>query len=247
MLKHWMAAVLIVSCLGAHVAQAQDGDREDRKRAAINPEVLTEGFLAAHPDLRWRGEAFSEYEKGNYQVALTYLERAARYADKPSQAVIAEMYWKGVGVPVDKPLAYVWMDIAAERLYHDFVVYRERYWRDLTEAERSEALERGQAILAEYGDDVAKPRLEKILRAERRKITGSRVGSVGNLTIIPFTGPLAGSGMQVRGNEYYDEKYWRPAAYWRLQDQIWRAPLRGRVDVGDVQNVPDEEANNHEN
>lgn len=216
--------------------RAQEGEA----RAAIDPQVLTEGFLASHPDLRWRGEAFAEYEKENYELALTYLMRAARHADKPSQAVIAEMYWKGIGVPADRPLGYAWMDIAAERLYHDFVVHRERYWRELSEAERADALQRGQAILAEYGDDAAKPRMEKILRAARRKITGSRVGSVGNIQIIPFTGPLAGSGMQIKGEEYYADKYWRPQQYWRLQDEIWQAPLRGRVDVGDVQSVPEE-------
>ena len=40
---------------------------------------------------------------------------------------------------------------------------------------------------AALADDAAKPRLEAVLRREKRKVTGSRVGFVGTLTIIPFT------------------------------------------------------------
>ncbi|KAF1712433.1 hypothetical protein CSC70_02620 [Pseudoxanthomonas kalamensis DSM 18571] len=226
---------LILLCTPFAVAHAE-------KKAEISQDVMTEGFLAAHPDLRWRSEGIKAYEAKNYSQALEYLQRAARYADKPSQAIIAEMYWRGVGVPQDRALGYAWMDIAAERLYHEFVVYRESYWEALDETQRADAIERGQAVLAEYGDDVAKPRLEQILRRERRSVTGSRLGFVGNITIIPFTGPLAGSGMTLSGDQYYDRKYWEPKRYWQLQDEIWKAPLRGRVDVGGVEQVDDAES-----
>ena len=202
---------------------------------APDPATMTEGFLAAHPDLRWRLEGLRAYEARDYEVALSRLQRAARHGDKPAQAIIAEMHWRGIGVPQDKPLGYAWMDIAAERLSPAFLAPREAYWEALTPAEREDAIARGQAVLAEYGDDVAKPRLEKILKRERRNVTGSRLGFVGNLTIIPFTGPLAGTGMTVSGEEYYAEKYWEPKAYWAHQDTLWNAPLRGRVTVGDLE------------
>ena len=204
----------------------------------IDPAVLTEGFLAAHPDLRWRAEGVRSYERKDYAVALAEFRRAAYHGDKPAQAMIAEMYWNGVGVEVDRPLAYAWMDIAAERLYHDFLVRREGMWSALDEAQQRDALVRGQPLMAEYGDDAAKPRLEKILRREGRRATGSRVGYVGNLTIVPFTGPLAGTGMTLTGEEYFAPKYWQPEKYWELQDTIWKAPLKGRVRVGEVENVP---------
>ncbi|UWX04086.1 hypothetical protein H1235_01015 [Pseudoxanthomonas sp. NC8] len=51
---------------------------------------------------------------------------------------------------------------------------------------------RGKALLAEFGDDAAKPRLEKVLRKESRQVTGSRTGSVGFVRIVPMTGPMAG-------------------------------------------------------
>lgn len=127
------------------------------QEARIDPAVLTEGFLAAHPDLRWRAEGVRSYEKKDYAVALAEFRRAAYYGDKPAQAMIAEMYWNGIGVATDRSLAYAWMDIAAERLYHDFLVRREGIWSALDAAEQQDALSRGQALMAEYGDDAAKP------------------------------------------------------------------------------------------
>ena len=223
-----IAALLLA--LGTMPALAQTAKTEQ-----VDPALVTEGFLAAHPDLRWRLEGLRAYEARDYPLALTYLKRAARHADKASQAIIAEMHWRGLGVPQDRALGYAWMDIAAERLYPTFLAHREAYWEALTAAEREDAIARGQAVLAEYGDDAAKPRLEKVLKRERRSVTGSRVGFVGTLTIIPFTGPLAGTGMSVSGHEYYADKYWEPKAYWAHQDQVWNAPLRGRVVVGDVE------------
>ncbi|HYM86791.1 MAG TPA: hypothetical protein VET30_08640, partial [Pseudoxanthomonas sp.] len=229
----WLFVLLIY----AQVPLVTGAEREDAShKPQIDPAVITEGFLAAHPDLRWRGEGVRSYQRKDYALALEQLLRAARYGDKPSQAMIAEMYWQGTGVAQNRELGYAWMDIAAERMYADFLADRERYWEQLDEAGRERAIERGQAILAEYGDDVAKPRLAKVLRRER-KMTGSRVGFVGNLTIIPATGPLAGTGMTISGDQYYAPKYWQPEKYWQLQDEIWRAPLRGKVSVGDIESV----------
>ncbi len=204
----------------------------------IPAEVMTEGFLSAHPDLRWRREALHAYANKRYDEAMEYFLRSARYADKPAQAMIAEMYWKGIGVPQDRALGYAWMDLAAERFYSNFVIRREQYWETLDAAQQRQAIERGQPLLAEYGDAAAKPRMAKILRKQRMS-TGSRVGFVGNLQIIPFTGPDAGSGMSIRGDEYYAPKYWRAEEYFKWQDEVWDAPgaRKGKVQVGEVENA----------
>ena len=201
----------------------------------ISPELMTEGFLSAHPDLRWRREGLHAYANERYDEAMTYFLRAARYADKPSQAMIAQMHWNGVSAARDRAIGYAWMDLAAERFYPNLLILREAYWTALSEAEQRDAVERGQALLADYGDDVAKPRMAQALR-RGRAVTGSRVGFVGNLEIIPFTGPNAGSGMAIRGDEYYAPKYWEPDQYFQMQDRAWNAPVReGRVEVGELE------------
>jgi len=204
----------------------------------IAPELLTEGFLAAHPDIRWRREGLHAFHNERYGEALGHFRKAAAYADKASMAMLAEMHWKGLGVPVDRPIGYAWMDLAAERMYPNFTILRERYWGDLSPAERDDAIRRGQALLAEFGDEVAKPRLERILRRERRQLTGSRTGSSGFVRIIPMTGPMAGKGAVMRAEDYYRREYWEPGYYWAWQDQVWKAPPREKVDVGDPEQVP---------
>lgn len=204
---------------------------------AREQEVLSsEAFLSDHPDMLNRLRAMEALKRGDRVRAANYFRRAAHYADKQSQAGYAEMLWEGRGVPQDRAAAYAWMDLAAERGYTLFLVFRERYWNALDEIERTRALEVGKGIYAEYGDDVAKPRLEKILRRASRNITGSRTGSVGALTII-IPGP--GDGTVIDGRTFYDKRFWEPARYWQWQKEIVEKAKEGRVIVGDLQRTPD--------
>ena len=144
-------------------------------------------FMKGHPDLFWRIRGREFYARGDYPRARECFERAARFADKPSQAMLGEMHWSGRGGAQDRALAYAWMDLAAERYYEDFYILRERYWAKLDMAEREQALLRGQALLRKYGDDKAKRRLAKVLVRERpdKLAVG---GFFGNLPIIPPSG-----------------------------------------------------------
>ena len=197
--------------------------------------VKSSGFLAAHPDLRWRGAGMLALEAGNAELAAGHFQRAARFADKPSQAMVADMLWRGEGVAQDRPRAYAWMDLAAERQYKPFLAKREFYWQQLDKAQQDRALAIGREVYAAYGDDVAKPRLETLLRRERRKSTGSRTGAVGALQIrIPGPG---GVWHTVSGQEYYAERFWEPAEYWAWTDQAWKDPPSGRVDVRPIEKV----------
>ncbi len=189
----------------------------------------TDGFLAYHPDLRWRKEGLGRYEDGELGLALVAFKRSAKYADKGAQGMVAEMYWKGEGTAADKALAYAWMDLAAERGYKDFLTLREYYWRELDPRERERALKVGKEIYAEYGDEVAKPRLEKKINKGRRLATGSRTGFKGSLTIMV---PGAGGWISMDANEYYKDEYWQPEQYFKWQDDLWRNYQRGRVEVG---------------
>lgn len=105
-----------------------------------------------HPDLFYRDAAIRSYQAGSKEQALVLFLKAACFADKPSQAIIAAMYWNGDGVPQDRALAYAWMDLAADRGYADLLAQREQYWAQLSPDERQRAIEQGRRIYAEYED-----------------------------------------------------------------------------------------------
>lgn len=200
--------------------------------AADDPRVLTsQGFLGAHPDLRWRLEGQRAFEDGQGELALGYFQRAAKFADKPAQGMIAEMLWAGELVEQDRAAAYAWMDLAAERAFRPMLIRREVFWRALSAAERERALEVGRGLYAQYGDDVAQPRMERKLRSERRRITGSRTGFVGALQI---TIPTLSGDVTIDGSQYYHPDYWQPERYWAWQEKGWKDPPRGVVDVGPI-------------
>jgi hypothetical protein len=104
--------------------------------------------------------------------------------------------------------------------------------------DRARVLEVGEPLYEEYGDDVAKPRLEQELRRGQRNITGSRVGFVGALE-IRMAGP-GGQPLSISGDQYYADKYWRAERYWEWTDEIWSAPPKGRVDVGELERLSGE-------
>lgn len=194
-------------------------------------EVLTAGFLDFHPDLKYRIKGITAYQKGEMAAALDAFQKSARYADKASQAMVAEMLWKGEGTPADLVLAYVWMDLAAERGFRSFSARREIYWQALDAEQRDAALAAGPGVFAKYGDDVAQPRLERKLNAGRRSATGSRVGSIGGLQIrIP--GP--GGYTTIDGSTYYASHYWRPDEYFEWQNDVWNVLPQTHVDVGPI-------------
>ena len=211
-----------------------------QKKSADSVVMNSHGFLSAHPDLNWRLKGLEAYQKGEFEEALMLFRKAARYADKPAQGMVAEMLWQGQGTAQDKPLAYAWMDLAAERMYPTMVLNRERYWKQLDEAQRAEAIERGKAVFAEFADAVAKPRLEVQLRRARNSATGSRAGGAGRTVAISIAGP--GGMTTIDGSQYYQDKFWEPEQYWTWQDNDWRVLPRGRVDIGPLEALPPEGA-----
>ena len=123
----------------------------------------------------------------------------------------------------------------AERNYVGFIALRERYWKELSAAERERAVQEGQAIYAKFGDAAAKPRYEFQLRVGKREMTGSRTGFNRGVQ-IEIPGP-AGSQM-IEGSKFYDERYWDAKKYWAWQDRVWRNPNGVRVTVGEIEQIP---------
>ena len=215
-------------------AVAQSSTKPD---SVIDSTILNAGFLTGHPDLRFRLQGVEAFKEGKHTQALQAFQRASLYGDKPSQAMVAEMLWNGQGAEADRALAYAWMDLAAERAYLPFLRLRERYWDSLDASEQARALTEGIAVYARYGDSVAQPRLDAVLRRERRKATGSRTGFIGSLKI--YTPGADGHEQQIDGSKFYDPKYWDPVQYRAWQDSIWTEPKIGTVNVGSVEAVSD--------
>lgn len=187
------------------------------------------GFLAAHPDVGERKRGFWHLERGDVPRALEAFRRAARFADKPSMAMLAELYWEGRLVHRDRPAAYAWMDLAAERGYPAFIARRERYWAALDANERQRAVDVGEPLYAKFGDAVARRRLETLLDRARFAITGSRVGFIGPLNIlVPQDQMLLGFS----GDTYYQHRFWQPERYFEFTDRLWSGWPQGEVAVG---------------
>ncbi|TZF89873.1 tetratricopeptide repeat protein [Cognatilysobacter lacus] len=220
-----LAPLVVLAPITGRSADAKPAVAQDAR--SLQYELAFRG----HPDLQYRMYGVERYRKGEFAEAMTLLRRAARFGDKPSQGLIAEMYATGQGVPVDAALAYAWMDLAAERGYQDFVVRRERYWARMSEADRARAVSKGRAIYAEYGDDVAKPRFADQLRKASKDGVGSRTGFHGTVNITTPLGDQTVDAEQLRSRGYWDAD-----KYWAAQDVLWKNP-GGRVESGDLQDV----------
>ena len=230
----WTVSLLPALCLVAPLSSAAKPQRLPAD-PTTDPAMIAAGFLDGHPDLKYRKHGLAAYGEGRHQEALAHFRRAARYGDKPSQSMVAEMYWSGQATEQDRVLGYVWMDLAAERGYAVFVAMRERYWAELTRDERLRVAAAGEAVYAEFGDAVAQPRLATVLRRTSRNVTGSRTGMVGNVKIfIPGPGGIEDDGMQIDGATFYHPRYWDPVQYQAWQDTIWMNPRLGTVSVGAV-------------
>ncbi|HVI59393.1 MAG TPA: hypothetical protein VM619_11075 [Luteimonas sp.] len=234
----WLVATLFLaaSIIPTTGVASDAGDPGDL--AAILDDTT---FLAAHPDMRWRKLAIDAHKAGRDEQAREYFQRAALYADKFSQAAYAEMLWKGEGGGQDRPLAYAWMDLAAQRGSRALLMRREYYWSQLDEAEKARAQDVGQAVYARYGDKVARPRQEREMRVGRNRATGSRLGAPGGGRICTSVdaGALRGSsgtdrgsilggacGYPVDAEAYYAPRLWEPAQYWAWQDQLLEESMR---------------------
>lgn len=146
--------------------------------------VETAVFLRHHPDVRGRLDGLVALDEGREEAALEHFREASGYGDKVSQGMVAEMYWNGQGVPVQRALAYAWMDLAAERGYVSLIGKREQYWAALSEQERAQAKAIGESLYQEFGDAVSLPRLHTSISQGRRQASGGRVGAGGSVMAI---------------------------------------------------------------
>jgi hypothetical protein len=195
-----------------------------------------------HPDQYGEFSGMQHYAAGHYKAAMTSFLLGARYADKLSQLSIGLMYLNGQGVQKDPVEAFAWVAIAAERKYPQFIETRDGIWSTLNAAQRAQAKVRIDALYAEYGDQVAKPRMARALRWSLAEATGfelgyDRSGSVISLSTNnppPACGAQTIDGAPITGcGDLYAESRWNPKKYFQSRDDAWV----GTVSVGKLQAV----------
>lgn len=233
-LRRALLLTLLPAALWASAALAGEGATPPDP--IDNPMLITAGFLTHHPDMKYRMLGMKAYEQRRYADAMRLFRRASYFADKPSQGMVAEMYWNGHGVERDPALAYVWMDLAAERSYVGFLGLRERYWSALDAAQRERALREGAQVYARFGDAAAQVRYDHQLRIGRRTLTGSRTGFNRGVQ-LEVPGPRG--NQTIEGSKFFDDRYWDAKKYWAWQDKVWKNPPIGRVEVGELEVVRD--------
>ena len=172
-------AIGFVMWLGISVVAVCE-EAPERTVVAGGLEGVTEVVLDAE---YFRELGIEAQREGRAPQAHAYFLRAARLADKLSQAAIAEQYWTGQGVDADRTLGYIWMDLAAERGTPTLIGLRETYWRSLSADERERVPTLGPALYAVYGDAAALPRQAREVRREKYRIVGSRLGWDSNVDV----------------------------------------------------------------
>jgi TPR repeat protein len=245
------SALLVIAMLALNACAGIDS--LDQPPKMINADVwASEHFRKAHPDLVHRLKGQAHFEDGEFVQALAEFTEAASFGDKLSQAMLAEIHWEGLGVGVDRSLAYAWMDLAAERGFVAFVAKRERYWQALDAAERMRALQLGKTLYATHGDEVALQRMQGKLKrglfgslAAKPGMGGGR-GSVilpGNGSSVSVTAGVPGAaafvagGVQMEFGAYYAREFWRLDQYVSWHEQHLDLARRGMVEVGPLQPV----------
>ena len=123
------------------------------------------------------------YRTRDYAHAIEMYQVAASWAFKPAEYNLGVMYARGQGVPVDMPRAMAWMALAAERNEPHYVDAREAIYAELTKEQFEQANVIWRELKPTYGDEVALRRAKARWAEVRAHITGSRVGSVGNLQV----------------------------------------------------------------
>ena len=195
--------------------------------------MQTEDYLAFHPDQQFRLRGSEALRAGRLEEARIHFQRGARYADKLSQAALAEMWWEGRGGPQDRAMGYIWMDLAAERGTPHLLTMRERYWSQMDAVERARATSEGAALQSGYQDAIAKPRLAAQLRRGMSKMTGSRAGVASRTEVCAGATASGSCAHWVDASDYYATHHWQPDAYWRMQEQLLRG-LGGPAPHADV-------------
>jgi len=124
------------------------------------------------------------FRKGDYRHAIDMYKVAASWAYKPAEYNLAVMYFKGQGIPVDRPRGAAWMVLAAERGDLTYAKARDLMVTVLSRTEFAKTDEIWSELKRAYGDKVALRRAKAQWAWVKTHQTGTRVGgATGELAI----------------------------------------------------------------
>ena len=118
------------------------------------------------------------FRKGDYAHAIDMYKVAASWAYKPAEYNLGVMYFKGQGIPVDRPLGAAWMVLAAERGDAQYIKARDVMITMLSEAQFARTDGLWGELKRTYGDKVALRRAKAQWAWVKTHQTGTRVGGI---------------------------------------------------------------------
>lgn len=185
MLTVFSTCVLSAAACGA--AQAQSAPAGKTPVAPDYDSGVVAGAMSDHnfntpasdgrPGLKFFNFGAQAFRKGDYAHAVAMYKVAASWAYKPAEYNLAVMYYKGQGVPVDRPLGAAWIVLAAERKDPYYTKVQSLMVRPLTDAQFEKTNEHWRELKNTYGDEVALPRAKAQWAWVRAHQTGTRTGS----------------------------------------------------------------------
>ncbi|WHZ19406.1 MAG: hypothetical protein OJF55_001555 [Rhodanobacteraceae bacterium] len=190
------------------------------------------------PGVKFYYDGMTAYQHKDYEHAAYMLKVAASWAYKPAEYNLGIMYFRGMGVPVNRPLGTAWMFLAAERDTSEYVYARHLMVSDLDSAERTEAYALLQQLEKTYGDKVALRRAKVQWTHTKSSITGSRVGYTGDYVMV-------GSGNGARPPALYGKDASLPeAAGTPMSVNGWEVFKNGDVTDGSIAYRQFQQSNN---
>lgn len=131
------------------------------------------------PGVKFFALGVQAFRKGDSRHAIDMYRVAASWAYKPAEYNLGVMYFKGQGVPVDRPLGAAWMVLAAERGDPQYVKARDVMITLLSQADFARTDELWGKLKQTYGDKVALRRAKAQWAWVKTHQTGTRVGGTG--------------------------------------------------------------------
>jgi hypothetical protein len=164
------------------------------------------GFAAppkfATPDEADLVRAARSLQDGFEKAAVEKFMRAAKFGNKEAQKSLGLMFIKGMGVKKDWARAFAWLKLASSHGDPRIVAAREEVYGALRDDEKALADTYYLELLQEYSDQKALERRGRWVRKQKREVTGSRLGNVGNLRIQ--VADATGYTWELSGRDYFD-------------------------------------------